>query len=132
MKALSLWQPWASLVIVGAKQYETRSWKTNYRGLLVIHAALKWDKELEALLTSFVRDFGLNLKGAPLGVALGTVELVNCFRTEDVLGREVPDYSMESEFGDYTAGRWAWKLANPIIFPDPIPCAGHQRLWEVE
>ena len=39
IKALSLWQPWASAIAVGYKHYETRSWKTDYRGWLGIHAA---------------------------------------------------------------------------------------------
>ena len=42
MKCLSLWQPWASLVVIGAKRFETRSWPTNYRGPLLIHAAQRW------------------------------------------------------------------------------------------
>lgn len=132
MKALSLWQPWASLVVLGLKQYETRSWKTSYRGTLVIHAGKEWNNDLEAQMLSIEYAWGVDLKGALRGVALGTVELVDIFRTEAVLGKEVPDYSMESDFGDYTAGRYAWKLANPIAFPEPILCAGHQRLWEVE
>ncbi|TRU31740.1 MAG: ASCH domain-containing protein [Microcystis aeruginosa Ma_QC_B_20070730_S2] len=39
MKAISLWQPWASLVANGLKLYETRGWPTKYRGVLAIHAA---------------------------------------------------------------------------------------------
>ena len=39
IKALTLWQPWASLIAWGEKQYETRSWSTEYRGLLAIHAS---------------------------------------------------------------------------------------------
>lgn len=41
MKALTIWQPWASLIACGAKQYETRSWATKYRGPIAIHAAMK-------------------------------------------------------------------------------------------
>lgn len=41
MKAITLWQPWASLIACGAKKYETRSWATNYRGPIAIHAAKK-------------------------------------------------------------------------------------------
>ncbi len=41
MKALSLWQPWASLIALGVKTIETRSWATNYRGPLAIHAGLR-------------------------------------------------------------------------------------------
>ncbi len=39
MKAITLWQPWATLVAIGAKRFETRSWSTHYRGPLAIHAA---------------------------------------------------------------------------------------------
>ncbi len=39
MKAITIWQPWASLIACGAKKYETRSWATNYRGPIAIHAA---------------------------------------------------------------------------------------------
>lgn len=38
MNAISLWQPWASLVAFGEKKIETRSWSTLYRGALAIHA----------------------------------------------------------------------------------------------
>ncbi len=41
MKAITIWQPWASLLACGAKQYETRSWATSYRGPIAIHAAKK-------------------------------------------------------------------------------------------
>ena len=39
MKAITIWQPWASMLACGAKQYETRSWATKYRGPIAIHAA---------------------------------------------------------------------------------------------
>lgn len=39
MKAITIWQPWASLIACGVKQYETRSWPTKYRGPIAIHAA---------------------------------------------------------------------------------------------
>ena len=41
MKAITIWQPWASLIACGAKKYETRSWPTKYRGPIAIHAAAK-------------------------------------------------------------------------------------------
>ena len=39
MKAISLWQPWASAIAIGEKTIETRSWWTPHRGALAIHAA---------------------------------------------------------------------------------------------
>lgn len=41
MKALTIWQPWASLLVSGQKKYETRSWATDYRGPIAIHAAMR-------------------------------------------------------------------------------------------
>lgn len=49
MKCLSLWQPWASLIAIGAKQVETRSWRTKYRGPIAIHAAKVWNQQIETL-----------------------------------------------------------------------------------
>lgn len=46
MKVLSLLQPWATLVVIGAKRIETRSWKTKYRGEILIHASKRWDCKL--------------------------------------------------------------------------------------
>lgn len=65
MKALSVKQPWASLIVSGKKTVECRSWSTKYRGELVICAS-KGDK--------FSAD-GILLPG---GVALGVVELIDC------------------------------------------------------
>ena len=52
MKAITLWQPWASLVAVGAKWIETRSWATSYRGPLAIHAAQAMPSEGRSFLLS--------------------------------------------------------------------------------
>ncbi len=51
VRAITLWQPWASLVALGLKRFETRSWPTNYRGKLLIHAATRIEKyeEKEAI-----------------------------------------------------------------------------------
>lgn len=46
MKAITLWQPYATLIAEGHKVYETRSWATSYRGVMVVHASKKWDNGL--------------------------------------------------------------------------------------
>ena len=45
MRAISLWQPWATAIAVGVKQIETRHWKTDYRGPIAIHAAKRWTRD---------------------------------------------------------------------------------------
>ena len=106
MKALSVWQPWASLLASGAKKYETRSWATHYRGPIAIHAAalnirqiLKkcfpledWEYHpdhrarvefLDALGKVFgvpSEDVMAHLEKLPTGAVIATAELVNVLR----------------------------------------------------
>ena len=47
MKALTIKEPWATLIISGYKKYEFRSWKTNYRGKILIHAGKTLEKDVE-------------------------------------------------------------------------------------
>ena len=134
-KALSLWQPWASLIALGAKQYETRSWSTNYRGELVIHAAKRFARAEQALCATrpfidwLVDGDIMSVKDMPLGVCLCVVELVDVVHTEVI----APSLSQqELAFGDYTPGRYAWKLEVVRVFDEPIPARGYQGLWMVE
>src|SRR5690349_22770127 len=85
MKAISLWQPWASLVSIGAKKIETRSWATAYRGPLAIHAAKKWTGELyrpcleEPFQSALIRHFETP-EHLPLGCIVAQCRLVECMR----------------------------------------------------
>lgn len=136
MTTLSLWEPWATLMAIDAKRYETRSWHTPYRGPLLIHAAKKWDVELNDLCDK--EPFRTALRAAgyergpqfrytlPLGYLLGVVDLVDCRRTDDVR-RGLSD--RERAFGDYGPGRFAWKTQNVRRFAQPIPCVGSQGLF---
>jgi hypothetical protein len=64
MKCISLHQPWASLVVVGAKRYETRHWSTAVRGQILIHAAKKWNRDLVETANSDPFFAALHLNGA--------------------------------------------------------------------
>lgn len=135
MKALSLTQPWASLVACGAKQIETRSWETLYRGPLLIHASKgfpRWARE-----TAEEDDFRNALSGLlpsqlPLGALLCRVELVGCVRTTEVdklrVAGIIPKVQ-EITFGDYSEGRFAWGLKLVERFTDVIPAKGALGLW---
>lgn len=134
MKAISLWQPYASLCVMGLKTYETRSWSTPYRGDLVIHAAKRsltnddyeMIEEWESL--DFVDDLAWELNHAPFlfGAALGIVTITAVYRTEELMPKISPQ---ERAFGNYDAGRYAWRIENPRPFPRPIPYRGKQGLW---
>lgn len=72
MKAISLHQPWAQLVVAGRKRIETRSWKTSHRGPLLIHAARTRIGE------EFCRIYRIDPESLRYGFVVGCVELVDC------------------------------------------------------
>lgn len=138
MKALSLWQPWATLIAIGAKQFETRSWKTDYRGPLVIHASKRWTVDERGICISqpfarVLRAGGYTqLSQIPLGAALCIVDLVDVLPTEKVRSDSYRLYRLVDElsFGNYADGRYAWKLANVRRFTSPLPMRGAQGLFD--
>ena len=71
MKVLSIKEPWATLIINGYKEYEFRTWKTNYRGKILIHASKNIEKE------NIIRFKELNLD-CKSGFIIGEAELVDC------------------------------------------------------
>ena len=129
MKALSLWQPWASAITLGLKRIETRGWPTGHRGLLAIHAAKRWTLEEREDAAAFARAFGRpELASPPLGALIGTARLVDVRRTEDLVGGLS---GMEEQLGNYAAGRSGWLLEDVRAFREPVPYRGMQGLFEV-
>lgn len=131
MKAISLWQPWATAVAIGAKTIETRHWWTPYRGRLAIHAAKKDTAELREFFTwdacKPVRDAGfLRFDQLPFGAIVATARLVECLRTNDVDALTPQERSL----GDYGPGRYAWMFDDIEGFVNPIPYRGAQGFFE--
>lgn len=132
IKVLSLWQPWAEAIRVGAKQIETRHWLTRYRGWLAIHAAKRKIDKSDAGFVDFAEHWVGDLSQLDFGAIICVVKLSDCRPTE-ALREEVSED--ESLWGNYDDGRWGWMLdAGPVIDINPaIPVIGHQGLfdWEV-
>jgi activating signal cointegrator 1 len=132
MKTLSLLQPWASLVVMGQKKIETRSWSTSHRGELLIHASLGKKGGLiaqEDPFKKYIPDFN----ALPFGAIIGKVILEDVLRVEDLLmsDGEINKLSLEERaFGDYGRGRWAWILEDAEEFSKPIYIKGSLGLWE--
>ena len=133
MKALSLWQPYATLSIIGAKHYETRGWATNFRGELAIHAAKKPVKSVLRMLPQDVVGIILDrLRGRspddlPVGAVIGTVKIVDCIEITEEFVSALPAYELAC--GDFSIGRYAWKMEDPRAFIHPATATGHQGLW---
>ncbi len=116
MKALTLYQPWASLIADGRKRVETRPRGLSYRGLLAIHAGLKVDR-------AACKQFGYDPDTIPRGAVLCIVNMVDCVR--------FPSPHVTSDlFGDYAAGRYGYILELVERLPAPVAARGYQCLWD--
>jgi hypothetical protein len=132
MKAISIWQPWAQAIAVGAKRIETRAWWTAHRGPLAIHAAKRSDDELRQMyewgLFEAVRRAGFaRFDDLPLGAVVATCRLAECIRATDVDGLT----RQERDLGDYSPGRYAWVLSDVRAVKTPIQYRGAQGLFEI-
>jgi len=109
VKAITIRQPWAELIVRGDKDVENRSWRTRHRGPLLIHAGVTADR------ASF-QQYGVP-ESAARGAIIGVVELVEVTRTRS------------SEW--HADGQWGWYLARARRFAKPIPLKGRRMLFEV-
>lgn len=116
MKVLSVRQPWASLIVHGPKRVENRTWRTDYRGPLLIHAA-KSRKSLWPGADS--------IEGLPplaFGAIIGLVDLVDCIPVERMRRIAPADHFVE--------GPWCWRVANPRPI-ELAPCQGTLGLFDL-
>ena len=146
LRAITIWQPYASLIVLGLKRFETRSWSTRWRGTLVIHSASRCDWFVRHDITrvqSLIHEpangglwseAGLSESQRRLArtrwddpclyeSALGFVQLTDCRQMMDSGSR------FENEVGQFGPGRYGWELDEPVAFEQPIPDRGQQGLW---
>ena len=134
MRAISIWQPFPALFIIGAKEYETRSWYTSYRGPIALHAAKKSIKEVMRLVSPETQQLmretiiETQLEDLPLGAIVATAEFVACHKITPAFVRQLSPY--ELEFGDFSFGRYAWEFQNVRALHEPIQAVGKQGFWE--
>jgi len=126
MKVITLWEPWASLIAIGAKRFETRSWYTQYKGEIAIHAA-KVEKYPPAGVKAVMRQVGLDPLTLPYGKIVCIAELVSCVEMDSALIAQ--QSIMEAAVGGWELGRYAWKLENIRVLEKPILARGSQGFW---
>lgn len=153
MKCISVWQPYATLIAIGAKCFETRGWSTPYRGPIAIHAAksteslenladhlkmARWTGGpiaadtypayvLAAIRAHYTQPF--TIRDFPLGKVLCICELIECWPTAKLttqLSRQ------ERAFGDFGPDRFGWELKVVELFDQPIAVKGNQGIWDWE
>jgi len=128
MKALTLSQPWATLVALGVKTVETRSWSTAYRGPLLIHAG-RGNEDVD--FSRHVAAGGLMpAQRPPLGVIVAKARLVDVVPTSDLAAHASRLTPLERELGDYSPGRFAWILEDVEPIDPPPAWRGALGLWD--
>ncbi|HOV79443.1 MAG TPA: ASCH domain-containing protein [Bacillota bacterium] len=129
---MSLIQPFATLAAIGAKNIETRSWKTSYRGPMAIHASKnfpKWARELcfkEPFKQTLVDAGYSGPEKLPRGVVVGITNMYDC----QPITKENTPGEPERSFGDYSEGRYALYWKGTKALTDPVPAKGALGLWE--
>jgi hypothetical protein len=141
MKALTVRQPWATLLVTGRKRIETRSRDTKHRGPLVIHAGTAMPCRIGQRVTfgeyEVERDrSGLLMRSGSLGwpyrLPLGAiVGVVNVIYTRPTDSLECAPGDDERTLGDYSPGRFAWYTDSLARRIRPVSWKGALGLWTV-
>jgi hypothetical protein len=132
VKAITFHQPWATLIAIGAKRYETRTWPTNHRDQLAIHAGKALDKipdpARDRLITGVLRMHGYGTPSdLPRGAVVAIARVVGVHQAKRLRAKL---NSEERAFGDFSDGRYAWEIADVRPIDPPVPVRGRERFWE--
>lgn len=127
MKVITVKQPFATLIVKGVKQYEFRTWKTKYRGDILIHAGKGVDKKALARFKHFGFDY-------PSGCILGSVTIVDCVKMDEKM-REILAGKNKEVYGSIIKHTewegYGFQLKNAKEM-EPIYINGHLSFWEYE
>ena len=136
MRALTLYQPWATLIAELLKHFETRTWRPQDARIgerIAIHAGKvtdAWFRKSPLVTRS------LGTEPLPSGAIVALVVLASVHRTPRTGGmpealRDAPQGADEMEFGNYAPNRWIWQLEAIQRLPEPVACPGNRTLWTV-
>ena|ERR1700741_3287546 len=127
MKAITIKNPWAHLIVKGIKDIENRSWPTKYRGKVLIHSSQKIDHRFRAMNIMFTPEQWevlpeIEQRKAVCGIynssaIIGEVDIVDCIRNSNSIWAIPND--------------WHWVLANAKMYENPIQnIKGKLSFWE--
>ena len=118
MKALSIRQPWAWLIVNGYKDIENRTWSTDFRGRVYVHAGRKIKSGDFPEQRNYIKQSGILLpEEPPLGAIVGEVTITDCVDTSS---------------SPWFCGPYGFILSSPVAYKDPIPYRGQLGFFQVE
>lgn len=131
MKVLTFQEPYATFIMKGFKRIETRSFKTNYRGEIYIHAGLS-----NNFLNKISNDYILSLFDKSMlnyGKIICKARLTDCiYMTKEYIEDLKSKNNREFMLGDYKVGRYAWILEDVEELEEKIPAKGRLGIWNME
>lgn len=125
MKSLTIKQPWATLIVDGYKEYEFRSWKTKYRGKILIHAGLSLEKDTD----NRFKEYNLNHE---YGCIIGEAEITDCILVDEEFNDKIRKMNPLVYAKSNHVETYAWKLENIKKYENPIYVKGKLGLWNYE
>ena len=130
MKVISITEPYASLIKEQKKLIETRSWKTNYRGPIAIHAGKKIDKSVfeDPFYCDILNKYGITKDNIVTSAILGVGILSDIKRTEDLVASIS---EKEKKLGTYTENRYGWFIKEIRELETPLFYKGSLGLWNL-
>ena len=119
MRALSIRQPWAWLVVSGYKDVENRTWATRFRGRVYVHAGrAAMPAGSFPAQEEYIRRAGIWIpEDLPRGAIVGEVDIVDC---------------VELAESPWFCGPYGWVVAEPLRYEVPIPCRGKLGFFRVD
>jgi hypothetical protein len=115
MKCISIKQPWAWLIFHG-KPVENRSWPSKYRGTLLIHAAMTFDRVGEGFILGSLKTAIPEKDDLTFGAIIGQVDMIDCVKYHP---------------SPYFCGPYGHVYEKPVIFEKPIPYKGKLGIFDV-
>lgn len=144
IRTLTMSEPWSSLVASGAKKQETRSWGPHHTGVIAIHSSQQftWDDEFycynphfeQALAQAGYQSDRSRRKrkerwSFPYGKVIAIAWLSDSYQLDPLVFKSDLPTEPEYTFGDYSGGRYVWRLPYVYRLVTPIPAKGWQKLW---
>ena len=129
LRALSLWQPVATLLVAGVIRSETRPWRPKQLGLLALHAGKSRDGRVWAEgrhHRKALDELGLSFGELPFGAVVGVAELWDLQHTDRWEPRSA---HRDWLYMDFPRGLWVWRLRDAQLLREPVPTPGRQSTW---
>lgn len=128
MRALSILQPWAAVVVDGAKPIENRTWRRDVSGVVLVHAGKRFDADAVQFIQNACRALDITvptaraLAAAPRGAIVGVVRITDCVR---------PEFVTDSRARVWAFGPWCYRIDRAAAFDEPVPYRGELGFFDV-